>query len=443
MPIRPGARLTLCVLALVFTFPAMASAQSDDEANAGIQFNFSTPGARSLGMGGAFLASVDDATAAYSNPAGLLQLSKSEVLVEGRGWRYETSFSDSGRAAGNPTGRGVDTVKGVRLGTAESEIQGLSYAAFVMPRPTWAFSVYYHRVADFESSFSTSGIFGFDGIDDTRLFPVRSTYDLEISQAGIAYARQWNSGLAVGLGFAAFSLKLGSFTQRYDPAIFYGPARFSPNERVNFQMQNGDDQKAGVNIGLLWDHGGSVSTGLIYRFGPKFDLEILSGSPFPEAPFPQRQEALLAGVFNLPDILGGGITVRPSQALSISLDVNRILYSELIDEFVIIFPEVDDEPVSIEDFVLEDATEIHAGVEYVTLGWRFPLALRAGAWYDPDHRLRTESGPSLNQALFFEGEDQIHGTAGLGMALGNVQIDAAADISEQTKTIAISTAIRF
>ena len=30
----------------------------------GLQFNFSTPGARSLGMGGAFLGRADDATAA-------------------------------------------------------------------------------------------------------------------------------------------------------------------------------------------------------------------------------------------------------------------------------------------------------------------------------------------------------------------------------------------
>ena len=59
-------------------------AQSNIEANAGIQFDFSNPGARSRAMGGAFLGLADDATAALANPAGLTQLAASEISVEGR-----------------------------------------------------------------------------------------------------------------------------------------------------------------------------------------------------------------------------------------------------------------------------------------------------------------------------------------------------------------------
>ena len=36
------------------------------------QFSFSNPGARSLGLGGAFVALAADATAAFANPAGLV-----------------------------------------------------------------------------------------------------------------------------------------------------------------------------------------------------------------------------------------------------------------------------------------------------------------------------------------------------------------------------------
>lgn len=436
MHTRLRIRLILLVLGVLMV-PVFAAAQSDDEANAGVQFNFSTPGARSVGMGGSFLASVDDATAAYSNPAGLLQLSKPEVLIEGRRWHYETPFADRGRASGRPSGVGMDTLSDVSLGTAESEIDGISYASFVLPRPTWAFAVYYHRVADFESSFSTGGIFSTNFGNDFRLRPVQSTYDLEISQAGIAYAREWSNGLALGIGVSAYSFMLDSFTQRYQTTSFYAPADPSRDARANFQTQTGDDQQLGGSIGLLWDRGGAVSTGMVYRFGPKFDLDIqnaVNGS---------SSQALLAGVFNLPDVFGAGITLRPSQSVTVSFDLNYVLYSQMVEELVIMFPEFSDGQVTTEDYILEDVTQYHAGIEYLTTGLRFPIALRLGAWYDPDHRLRSESGPVLNQARFFAGEDQIHGTAGLGFTLGAFQVDAAVDVSDISTTSTVSAGFRF
>lgn len=432
---------TCCILfAVLLLVPVLAGAQSDDEANAGVQFNFSNPGARSLGMGGAFLASVDDASAAYSNPAGLLQLSKPEVLIEGRRWRYETPFADRGRSSGRPTGLGADTIGDMRLGTAESELDGISYAAVVVPRPSWALAAYFHRVADFESSFSTGGVFS--SRPNARLFPVQSTYDLEISEAGLAFARQWHNGLAIGIGVSGYSFFLDSFTQRFETAGF-APVNFNRDAKVNFQTQTGDARQAGASFGLLWDRGGPVSTGLIYRFGPQFDIEIVSSSLSPGVPIPPRQETRFAGVFNLPDVFGGGVTLRPSQRLTVSLDVNRVYYSEMIEGLVVIFPQVQGQSVQAEDFVLEDATEVHAGVEYLFTGLRFPIALRAGAWYDPDHRLRAESGPELNQVRFFAGEDQVHATAGFGFSLGPLQLDAAADYSDRNQTASVSAAVRF
>ena len=429
----------LIVFCLPVLLPVALWAQSDDEVNGGIQFNFSTPGARSLGMGGSFIASVDDATAAYSNPAGLLQLSRAEAFVEGRRWRYEVPFADRGRVSGGLSGIGADFIDGVRLGTAESEVEGISYAAFVLPKPKWALAAYYHQVADFESSFSTGGIFA----SDSRLFSVQSTYDLDISQAGVAFAYQWPSGVAFGLGVSGYSLRLNSLTQRYGPRSFHAPADFTRDARVNFQTQTGDDQQVGGTVGLLWDRGGPVSTGLVYRYGPTFDLDIATSTFSPDVPIPPRQETHFVGVFNLPDVLGGGITLRPSQSLTVNLDVSYVLYSELIEEMVVIFPEVQDQGVAAEDFVLDDVAEVHLGLEYVLTKLRMPIALRAGAWYDPDHRLRSETGPELNQVRFFAGEDEIHVSAGLGFALKAFQLDAAADYSDVATTATVSAAIRF
>src|SRR5688572_21375251 len=63
---------------------APAFAITDEEGNASIQFAFVPPGARSLGMGGAFVGRADDATAAYTNPAGLTQLRALEIAAQGR-----------------------------------------------------------------------------------------------------------------------------------------------------------------------------------------------------------------------------------------------------------------------------------------------------------------------------------------------------------------------
>src|SRR5215475_9229006 len=88
--VRNGAvRLLLAGLLACMSVPA--AAQSDNPALAGIQFDFSLPGARSLALGGAFVGVADDATAAWSNPAGLLVLTRPEVSIEGRHWGFTNS----------------------------------------------------------------------------------------------------------------------------------------------------------------------------------------------------------------------------------------------------------------------------------------------------------------------------------------------------------------
>src|SRR5829696_5902054 len=86
-------------LALVFiavlTIPAAAQ-NVDIEALSGLQFNFGNPGARSLGMGGAFLGLADDASAAEANPAGLTILRKAEISLEARNYLEEQLFTTTG-----------------------------------------------------------------------------------------------------------------------------------------------------------------------------------------------------------------------------------------------------------------------------------------------------------------------------------------------------------
>src|SRR5256884_8241541 len=86
--------LLLAVCAAI-TVP-LAAQNTDIESLSGLQFNFGNPGARSLGMGGAFLGLADDASAAEANPAGLTILRKPEITIEGRNYQEQQVFTTSG-----------------------------------------------------------------------------------------------------------------------------------------------------------------------------------------------------------------------------------------------------------------------------------------------------------------------------------------------------------
>ena len=80
-----------------------ASAITNVENNSSIPFSFSNPGARSLGMGGAFVGAADDATAAYTNPAGLTGLGlEQQVGVEFRRTSFDAPFANGGEAGLDP-----------------------------------------------------------------------------------------------------------------------------------------------------------------------------------------------------------------------------------------------------------------------------------------------------------------------------------------------------
>src|SRR5512132_4569662 len=89
-------RFLLPVVLCALGAAPLAAQNTDIEALSGLQFNFGNPGARSLGMGGAFLGLADDASAVEANPAGLTILRKPEVSVEARNYEEAQLFTTSG-----------------------------------------------------------------------------------------------------------------------------------------------------------------------------------------------------------------------------------------------------------------------------------------------------------------------------------------------------------
>src|SRR5687767_3254864 len=120
---------------LLVAVPAMAQ-NTDIESLSGLQFNFGNPGARALGMGGAFLGLADDATAAEANPAGLTILRKAEISVEGRNYLEQQVLTTSGV---------FPDLERTGFNHYSDRLQ-VSFASAVIPvKNRFTFGLYYHN----------------------------------------------------------------------------------------------------------------------------------------------------------------------------------------------------------------------------------------------------------------------------------------------------------
>ena len=195
-------------------------AQLDFEASSGVttlQFNFTNPGARSLGLAGALTGAGDDATGAWTNPAGLTHLTRPEVGVELRGFAWSTLFVNGGRFNGLPLNLGVDTITGVTMGDARETTKGLSYLSVVVPRSRLAFAASRTEVANFRTASATDCVFFEEAGSFSRLLPVDATLDVKITAIGGAVAWRAGDHVSLGVGLSVYDLSLSSVAVREAP----------------------------------------------------------------------------------------------------------------------------------------------------------------------------------------------------------------------------------
>lgn len=468
-------KAVVLVLGVSSVLPGAVRGQGQDP-DVSIKFNLSTPGARSLAMGGAFLALADDATAAYTNPAGLtnLTLGGSEVALEVRHWQLVNSFVDRGHGLGEATGFGVDTVDGLQRDEAESDVTGMSFISFayVLPRGL-TLAVYRHELANFESAFDTQGPFLLAFPDDVRFLPQRSRTKMEIVNYGISGGIElelpalWGveSSLSIGLGVSYYHLDLNAVNEFYDfefeddetidrlPRFFYGPPDFTDDNLLQSTTQIGDDDTFGFNVGWLWKLGVNRrwSLGGVFRQGPDFETSfegfecVDERIPGPRTFFPDPDPScffaeLLPGTIHVPDVFGLGVAYRSAGGTTkIALDVNRVRYSQQTEDFV----------AEGSDLVIDDADQVHLGFERIVLVVEslFVGTVRFGFWNEPFHELEFAGDPDdpdpSNQLLneFFDRpqDDEIHLSLGVGLVIKeDYQIDAAADFSDRGNTFSFS-----
>jgi long-subunit fatty acid transport protein len=406
-----------------------------------LQISFSDPGARSMGFGGAFVALADDATAAFANPAGLVQLLKPEVSIEGRNWSYSTPYTETGRAEGLPSGNGIDSMVGLRTSTSDDDVTSLSFLSLAYPIGNWSFAIFRHENANLEFSSETQGIF-FGGTDccQDRFFDQRATNGLDFISHGLSVAYRINDRFDIGLGLVYHDASLDSNVSQYlwdDDSMqsFYAPNSYLPERWRISQRSSSDGTDWTVTGGFLWRLSEGWSIGGVYRQGLETDIEFeVTAGQAVDFGVPPGEVFLRAsgGPVEFPDIFGLGFAYRaPDGRLSVTFQWDRVGYSSI------------PESLNLDDQTIDDADELHVGAEYVFLGSTPIIALRLGTWLEPDHQMRATIDDPFLHALMPRGEDELHFAAGLGVAMQNFQIDLALDFADRTDTVSLSAIYSF
>ena len=428
------------VCVAVCLVPAISAAQ---EAPPALEFSFSNPGARSMALGGAFVALADDATAAFANPAGLIQLVRPEISLELRRRDYSTPYTEGGRASGSPTGLGIDTVDGIRTSFSNETTSGLSFLSFVYPGSKWSLAIYRHQLADFMVRTELNGLFGDteDGGTRRELDQVTST-DFEIINNGVSGALELSESLSLGFGISYFVGSIdvsgsGYLVDRF-PETFWEPNSFLADRVFETSQFVSESSDWGINAGILWRFAEGWRLGGVYRQGPDLGYTIANrAGPAHWEPEGSDTGSVSGLTISIPDVFGVGVAYRsPSGNVTVGFEWDRVEYSVIMET-------LGSELVDVTDLGLDDADELHLGFEYVFLESTPLIAVRAGLWRDPDHRFRYEGDDPFQSALFHPGEDALHISVGAGIAFKRLQIDVGADFSDAVDQFALSAIFSF
>ncbi len=403
----------------------------------GLDFRFSSPGARANAMGGAFIGLADDASAAYTNPAGLTVLTRSELSMEYKQGTYTTVITDFA-----PQNNEYDKGLG-----------GMSFVSFAYPQDRATITIFRHNMINTESDFIWH---------DPSTHPYHNVNHVQLNGLtyGIGLGYKVMDNLSVGLTVNSTQMEYLSSSIGYED----DPANWSPNSHPqhisNINRSSGSDTDEHFTVSMLWNVVNEFNLGLVYRQGPKYtftynDLEwdhngtigaFLTGQPLDQE-------------LKVPDVYGIGLSYNLPFGLTVSADADYIKYSQLYQNLLwdnripVTLSGGGTTEVTIHTpsnaLYMDDIWEYHAGLEYVFEIAAAPVALRGGYYFRPATYFKSDGtippGGSADFATLDWSKDDDHiYSAGLGFVIGeNVQIDIAGMFGDFTTEGILSLVYRL
>jgi len=370
-------------------------------------FSFNNPGARANGMGGAFIGVADDATAAYTNPAGLTVLTRPEVAGE---YKYSNPavLVRSYNGAGGYTENTYD----------DNSTSGISFLSFSYPFEKANITVFRHALVNFDISAQERY--------PTYIFNTNT--QTNVTTYGVAVAYKIFDTLSIGgsIGFSELD-----FRSSFDQSPIYWRGSF----------QNTDSAE-NFTVGLFWNPFGGLNIGAVYRYGPKFSyvnqvlIQYHPGIP----DLKEVQIYLRDDEYKIPDVYGIGVSYRFPFGLTLAADYNYIRYSQNEGSLY----DLDGQDMTVPPFSLrwDDAYEIHAGLEWAFTVRDTPLAVRTGYAFKEAHGIYNNNIASYYAVP--QGDDENIFSAGFGVVLfKNLQLDFSGAWGNLSTEYIASAVIRF
>lgn len=368
-------------------------------------------GARALGMGGAFIAVADDATAGSWNPGGLIQLETPEISVVGA-YFQRTEDNTFGT---HPEASGPQDI-------TDSNINYLSAALpFMVLNRNMVISVNHQHLYDFnrqwEFSFPLSTSETGTSVDQD----VDVDQEGSLSALGIAYCVQVTSRFSFGITFNFW--EDGLYENRWHLKTFQSGAGINDQGNDFIFEHNVTDEYDlkgfNTNLGILWNINSHITLGLVFKspftadLSHKKDIEMDLVVPNdPGLNLRQSSSKKTDEKLDMPMSYGLGLAYRFSDKFTISMDIYRTEW----DDYILTNSEGDKispitgEPADEAD--VEPTHQIRFGAEYLYIQDRLIIPIRGGLFYDP---APADGDP-----------DDFYGVScGSGFAIGKIVFDIA------------------
>ena len=435
---------------MLLTFPLSGYAFDNGPTWFGFSNTSNISGARTIGMGGAAVASVDDATASLANPAALVRLSKTEFRVDGT-FRHIEAIS-------HPGADNLGTGESISLGLHVDETNQIDPVLMALAAPLGngrtVIGLFYHEFLPYDRAVTvTDPISG--GLAETH----NVMFDLDEFGFSIAHSL-FDGQLAIGLSVSLVTPNL-LITSKQDRTP--QPSSFDWAQFTSYGSQT--EQEPIWRFGLLYRPTETMAFGVNYTLTQNTEYTMITANS-PATVNSAQQNGCDGDINNgilpdgtptgnwicpssllLPISMSVGFAYTPNEVWTFAIEATRINYSG-IEEFhaPYAYPGGDVTVIqSNSDFEAKDVIEIHLGLEYHTRFKQQPLALRAGYYLDPAHDIKYLGTDSTSQLIYPGGEDVQHLSVGVGIPFSEkLQFDLAYDAADDDSyRVAISFAYRY